>query len=671
MHKQNIKRLDTYTERVFAQRIETTRAKNEQGFWALSAEDCKKIIEDLESFDNLEFLKSSRLLFADALCLYGNLLRQISRYTDSEQALKRSLTIYHDEGLSDSAAAWKTKAGLAYLYCHLYQFEAAEALFEQTIAAQRRLLPACHEDIADSLDNQSAIFIKTGRLALAKDGLDESLKIRLSLFGEESAPVAFSLGGLSVYEQAMGAYAKSRELLHQALEIVQKVSPLHPYMAYALIQAASLDVWEGKKDDAEDHLLKAQNIFSERVGTETFAYASSLLSLGNYYTSLGRTKQAAIVLGRCLSILEKIFGPEHPALAGTVRLLSSAHLALKNLDRHTALQQRADYLERLSFLRKKEEGYQELQTLADMKLEEKRFDEAVALFAQSLDLVRKQMGAESLKEAEILRGLGAAYRGLDDYAAAESSYIQALVIRKKILGPDHPYVSQLMRLIGVCRQQLGDPDSAKSLRISAQEIEKKAGVEDMALRSIKLLQERKKNLLGEDHPSVTEDFSLLGMVAASIGEDRLSLEYFDAYASRRLSEYKPLWNKFARDVGAQSLNVFGHGLQTQAEHLAARIKENIPLEFSTRENILINVILSQAYLELARVEFGIDRVDNGLASAEHLALNREKIPAAVNKWMANYLLASIRPFLLEAGKDAVAGQIAEIARRIHEDGTEK
>jgi CHAT domain-containing protein len=97
-----------------------------------------------------------------------------------------------------------------------------------------------------------------------------------------------------------------------------------------------------------------------------------------------------------------------------------------------------------------------------------------------LEIYKQALGEEHPDYAIILNNLGALYKTMGDYKAAEPLYKQAMEIRKKALGEEHPDVANSLNNLGYLYADMGDYKAAEPYYKQTMEIRKQA--------------------LGEEHP---------------------------------------------------------------------------------------------------------------------------------------------------------------------------
>src|SRR5690242_8813035 len=94
----------------------------------------------------------------------------------------------------------------------LAQYEQAEPLYQQILAAQEQVLEPQHPDLATSLHNLALLYRSKGKYEQAEALFKRALEIREHAFGREHADVASSLHELAWLYRAEGKYAEAETL---------------------------------------------------------------------------------------------------------------------------------------------------------------------------------------------------------------------------------------------------------------------------------------------------------------------------------------------------------------------------------------------------------------------------------------------------------------------------
>jgi Tfp pilus assembly protein PilF len=103
-----------------------------------------------------------------------------------------------------------------------------------------------------------------------------------------------------------------------------------------------------------------------------------------------------------------------------------------------------------------------LNNLAIDYLEQGRYDQAEALYTQTLEIRKRVLGLEHPDTLISMSNLADCYAHEGKFAQAEGLFIQTLEMRKRVLGPEHPVTAQTLYNVGSVAARRGDKDRAIS-----------------------------------------------------------------------------------------------------------------------------------------------------------------------------------------------------------------
>jgi len=145
----------------------------------------------------------------------------------------------------------------------------------------------------------------------------------------------------------------------------------------------------------------------------------------------GRYPEATKVAEEALTIAEKTFGPDHPAVATSLNNLAALYTA------------------------------------------QGKYSEAEFLHKRALAIDEKALGKDHPGVATDLNNLAAVYQAQGKYSEAEPLYKRALGIVEKALGKNHPHVATTCENMAELYRQIGEEDEAEKLEARARRIRSK------------------------------------------------------------------------------------------------------------------------------------------------------------------------------------------------------
>jgi tetratricopeptide (TPR) repeat protein len=214
----------------------------------------------------------------------------------------------------------------------------------------------------------------------------------------------------------------------------------------------------------------------------------------------GRVAAAIETRKKALAIERQVFGDVHPDVANSLKWLMTLSLAQEDFAaaRQAARKALAAYVglhgakhwivtdARLDLAyvdelaRLKPEQRQQLR-LADRLVRQSeelgdqgKYDEALPLAEQALQIRKKLLGNEHWITSTSLIDLGWLYREKGDNARAETLYQQALTLRKRVLGEDHPWYGAALNNLGWLHTYRGEYERAEKLFRQAATIHRRA-----------------------------------------------------------------------------------------------------------------------------------------------------------------------------------------------------
>lgn len=269
------------------------------------------------------------------------------------------------------------------------------------------------------------------------------------------------------------------------------------YLSHATVCARLIAQWD-LKNEAAAHLL--------------FLAGSNLIDRGWYTRAEPFCKQA-------LQLYEKLFGPNHRAVAGSLALLASLYTKQREYSLSEPLEQRIDSI----ILDQAHRGGTfdtptMLHQLAGYYIEQGKFDIAILFCQRALQYFEEQKPAlNSVERALVCQTLARLYISKKDYTRAKSICELQRRIYEQLPAPDCYGVTGSFRFLAHIAMQQGQLRQAEQLVRQARDM-------DM-------------QVLEEDHPDIARDIELLAILAekqAKYSEAESLLRQSLAMRQRRL-----------------------------------------------------------------------------------------------------------------------------------------
>ena len=272
------------------------------------------------------------------------------------------------------------------------------------------------------------------------------------------------------YEEAIAACERARDIQARAL------GENHPDLALTLYHLGSLHAMRRQPGDsakATQLFQTAVTIWEKERGAEFLGLLIPLNRLAVLYKEAENYAGAQSAFDLALGICEKRFPPDSIGLAAArfnrgelyvrQRELAKAEQLLEMaLKTFVARAGREDvvYTSRCRDL------------LTSVYADHDRYDQAEALFKESLDIVTKARGAEHTEVADLLNNFAALYHRKGDFARAEELNLRALRIREAKLPPNHPAIALSLHNLAATHADAGDYTQAERMLERSLEINK-------------------------------------------------------------------------------------------------------------------------------------------------------------------------------------------------------
>ncbi|MBK9776315.1 MAG: serine/threonine protein kinase [bacterium] len=285
----------------------------------------------------------------------------------------------------------------------------ADSVVNEALTVKRSLTAEPDTLYASLLGMRGSIANARGDAAAAEQAHREVLDIRMRLLGKDAELVGSSLNNLAVALGTQGRWAAAESLQWASLAIA-KIHHPPPSLEVTNVEnslATALDL-QGKDSEAEAMYADVLAQRERLLGREHPDYASTLMNYAGFEFDRGRLELAADLSRRLLALRGGTLPDSHPAIASALQTLGRC---MDGLDQH---------------------------------------DEAARALAESLELRKHYLGADSWLVGSSTGLLGEHFTRTGDFARAEELLLEADAILGAALGPDHARsVQNLRRLIAL------------------------------------------------------------------------------------------------------------------------------------------------------------------------------------------------------------------------------
>ena len=253
-----------------------------------------------------------------------------------EQALERSRSAFGPRHMTTITAMNR----LANVSVVRGEFERAEALYREALAAGRELYPNDLQT-AYTLAGLSYLHSREGRQQEALAEAEEALSLTLQAAGENSSEAGAAYANVAQIHRLAGNLDRAVPLLRKARAILERtLGPQHPRSASALSQEGLILMYEGKLTEAEREMVHAVELLSvQRASNVNLAVAEQ--NLGLLRLRQKKYTEADRLFSGALALEEQYAARPNAEMADTLRLLSEVREKERRFEEADSLKARA------------------------------------------------------------------------------------------------------------------------------------------------------------------------------------------------------------------------------------------------------------------------------------------------------------------------------------------
>ena len=404
----------------------------------------------------------------------ANLYSDTQRFNEAEQMYKAVLEIRKRLAYANPQAYEPDLAAcynnLARLYYKIKQFDESEQMYKIALIKYKCLVnenPLVYEFyLAQTYSNIASLFFQTYRLKEAEQMVDVALEINKRLV--EKAPQTYEQYLAQNYNSLASIYCSTRRLKESeqicnlALRITKRLADINPQayesdLAYSYHNLAYVYSVTKRFNEAEQMYKSALEIRKRLTDADPQAYeqdlAQSYYSLANLYSDTQRFNEAEQMYKSALEIRKRLTDANPQAYGQD---LAQSYYSLANLYSDTQQFNRAEQMYKAAleiverFVDTKQQFYAAcLFLLADSRIEQKKYSEAITPLEKSLDYYKKEAenGISTDYYYKAISWLYQLYSQEKSFKEAEQMYKAALEVYKHLVNANpkeyEPYLAAI------------------------------------------------------------------------------------------------------------------------------------------------------------------------------------------------------------------------------------
>ncbi len=432
-------------------------------------------------------------------------------------------------------------------------------------------------------------------------------------------------------EENAGETVTVRELLEQGSERLRTELVEQPLVRASLLQTVgSIQVVLGDFGDAEELLLEALEIRSERLPEEDPLVVESEAGLGVALYELGRMKEAEALLARAVAAGRVAPDVDRKLLARAYNDLGRSYWRQGRFD-EAETELRAG----LALAQELGDPLSVARTGTSLGIVlhgRSRFSEARELLVQALEIYRTELDPKHPTFAAQLNSVGMNARLQPSWKDAESYFRQAIEVFQEIYDPDHFRVLRSRRNLAeeltrrhrwnqavqeaedVLRlsEESGLPQSVASARNTLGQVEIRAGLVPRAVETLRRCVREAEAAFGSGHDSVLTCQLSLSRALVKVGEIEAGLLIQRDLAQifeRRNNLRRLRWIQIATGQDLLSGRRFLEAERTFRSYLEG-LEEGMPQHVPHQAQVLLG--LGQALAGQGRLDEAAEALGRGL-----------------------------------------------------------
>lgn len=228
----------------------------------------------------------------------------------------------------DHLLTLKSMFNLATLFWRQGKYEEAESFHLKCLEKRKVILSMEHLETLDSMNDLALVYKKQKKYKEAEELLQESLKIRRSLFDSDQ-DTFINMNNLSLLYCTLGKFTEAEELYLEALEKQSmSLGETHPSTLTTMNNIALYYAKQGNYEKAEELYIECLEKRKTVLGMENPSTFISMNNLASHYSKRRQHEKAEPLYSECLERKISTLGPDHPSTILSAKSLSRCYKKL-------------------------------------------------------------------------------------------------------------------------------------------------------------------------------------------------------------------------------------------------------------------------------------------------------------------------------------------------------
>lgn len=254
----------------------------------------------------------------------GTRAYRLGRYAEAEAEFTAALTLAESFEPGDARLATSLN-NLGEALRARGRFDEAEALFQRSLALREQRLGPDHPHVASCLNNLGVLYAEHGRPTDAEALLGRALAIQRPAGDRTHPDAATTLMNLGDLHRQRGGLDDARRCYADAADLLNAAGdPDDPDLATCLVRLGAVSPHGHDEGRPSGMIARGLSVLERVLGSNHPAVADALCDLALSHLEHGHPDDAVPLLHRARAILQHVFDAEHPRVMRCTALLARA-----------------------------------------------------------------------------------------------------------------------------------------------------------------------------------------------------------------------------------------------------------------------------------------------------------------------------------------------------------